>query len=70
MTKTASELYAKTMFELSKIQNGEVCEDDLGMETADDDDLRGWADDLEARIGLDVAEFRASIEAFIAARSA
>lgn len=70
MNKTTSELYAEAMAALFDIQGGELCEDDLGMETAEDDDLLGWADDLEARIGLDVTEFRAALEAFIAARSA
>lgn len=67
---TAAELYAKAMSALFDIQGGELCEDDLGMETAEDEDLLGWADDLEARIGLDVTEFRAALEEFIKARSA
>lgn len=69
MNQIAHDQYAKAMSALFDIQDGELTEDDLGMETADDADLLGWADDLEARIGLDVTEFRTALEAFIKARS-
>lgn len=70
MNQIATNEYDEAMSALFDIQDGELSEDDLGMETAADDDLRGWVDDLESRIGLDVTEFRAAIEAFIEARSA
>lgn len=44
-------------------------DDDVGMFEASDEDLLGWADDLEARVGLDVSIFRSAIEAYVAARA-
>jgi hypothetical protein len=48
----------------------EVNEDDAAMLGASDADLRGWCNDLEARVGMDVTAFRAALEAYIAARHA
>lgn len=43
-------------------------EDDQGMATASDDDLIGWCDDLESRIGMDVEDMRDAIADYCAAR--
>lgn len=55
-----------------------VSDDDRGMLEGDDttedgttaEDLRGWADDLEARVGMNVDAFRAALETFIHVRAA
>ena len=44
-------------------------DDDMGMASACDDDLIAWADDLRDRVGLDVTDFRACIDTYIAARA-
>ena len=44
-------------------------EDDAGMADAESDDLLGWVDDCEARLGADAGEFRSAVLDFIAIRS-
>lgn len=41
-------------------------EDDDGMQSADAESLLNWVDDCEARLGADVANFRAAMLDFIA----
>jgi hypothetical protein len=41
-------------------------EDDDGMQSADAESLLDWVDDCEARLGADVANFRAAVLDFIA----
>jgi hypothetical protein len=44
---------------------GSLSADDLGMEAASEDDLRDWVDDLEARIGINVASLRDALETYL-----
>lgn len=58
-------------YALARLAESQRCapsEDDRGMDTAAADDLLGWADDLESRVGLHVTEFRAALLDFIIAR--
>lgn len=41
-------------------------EDDDGMQSADAESLLDWVDDCEARLGADVANFRAAVLDYIA----
>lgn len=43
--------------------------DDEGMRSADDEDLIGWADDLEARCGYNVTALRAAMSNYMGARA-
>ena len=63
-------LYDAVMAALAIAQGEPVNCDDIGMATASDADLRGWADDLADRVGLDVAAFRVALEAYITERGA
>lgn len=47
----------------------EISSDDEGMRNTSDDDLCMWADDLEARVGWDVTDFRAAIIDFCEVRA-
>ena len=43
-------------------------EDDAGMADAESDDLLGWVDDCEARLGANVGDFRSAVLDYIAIR--
>lgn len=43
-------------------------EDDAGMADAESNDLLGWADDCEARLGADASNFRSAVLDYIAIR--
>lgn len=60
--------FARALVALATAQGAAPSEDDRGMLTAAADDLLGWADDLEARVGLTVTEFRACLLDYIIAR--
>ncbi|HEX7646334.1 MAG TPA: hypothetical protein VF450_02865 [Noviherbaspirillum sp.] len=53
-------LRAQALNELEVAQGAAPDNDDIGMFEASSDDLLSWVDDLEDRVGLDVANFRAA----------
>jgi hypothetical protein len=66
--RTQRELYALAMQQLANSQ-GSTNGDDAGMETADDESIIGWMDDLRDRVGLEVSNVKATLQAFIGVRS-
>ena len=69
-TESLQNLWNVAMAALKATQGSAPSEDDEAMREAGSDDLIGWVDDLEDRVGLDVADFREAIVAFCAARDA
>lgn len=67
------ELKARVLAALAIAQGCEPDEDDIGMldenEPASDEHLLDWVDDLEARVGLDVADLRDAMLDFIEGRN-
>lgn len=55
--------------EAAGISSLTICSDDYAMAESSDDDLMLWADDLEARIGLNVDAFRSALLDYIAGRA-
>lgn len=68
VTQFARYHFALALAALATAQHAAPSEDDRGMVTAPADDLLLWADDLESRVGLSVADFRAELLDFIIAR--
>ena len=56
--------------ELERLQCAPADDDQLAMHESDDADLRGWVDDLEARLGFNVDRLRPLMEPYIAASRA
>ena len=56
--------------ELERQQAAPADDDQLGMHQADDDELTGWVDDLEARLGFNVDRLRPLMLAYITASRA
>lgn len=63
-------LWQRAMTALEAAERVPCNDDDKGMHDAPADDLFDWADDLEARVGLNVTEFRSALTDFVLVRDA
>lgn len=62
------ELYGQAMIQLGRVQ-GSINEDDTGMESANDESIIGWMDDLRDRVGLNVEVVKSILQTFIGVRN-
>lgn len=62
------ELYGQAMIQLGRVQ-GSISEDDTGMESASDENIIGWMDDLRDRVGLNVEVVKRILQTFIGVRN-